>query len=43
MEYSSLLFIYGFFPVSLALYHITPKKLKDVSLLLLSMIFCAFF
>lgn len=43
MEYSSLLFIYGFFPVSLVLYHITPKKLKDVSLLLLSMIFCAFF
>ena len=43
MEYSSLLFIYGFFPVSLVLFHLTPKKLKDVSLLLLSMVFCAFF
>lgn len=43
MEYSSLLFIYGFFPVSLILFHITPKKLKEVMLLLLSMVFCAFF
>ena len=43
MEYSSLLFIYGFFPVSLVLYHLTPKKLKDAVLLLLSMVFCSFF
>ncbi|MDO4862713.1 MAG: hypothetical protein Q4A05_00980, partial [Ruminococcus sp.] len=43
MEYSSLLFIYGFFPVSLILFHLTPKKLKDCALLLLSTVFCAFF
>lgn len=43
MIYSSLLFIYGFFPVSLAVYHFTPKKLKDISLFLLSLIFCGFF
>ena len=43
MEYSSLLFIYGFFPVSLILYHITPKKLKEAAMLVLSMIFCSFF
>ncbi|MDE5569822.1 MAG: hypothetical protein K2I82_04115 [Ruminococcus sp.] len=43
MTYSSLLFIYGFFPLSLAVYFITPKKLKDISLFLLSMVFCGFF
>ena len=42
MEYSSLLFIYCFFPISLILYHITPKKLKEAQLLLLSIVFCSF-
>ncbi len=40
MTYSSLLFIYGFLPVSLVIYWITPLKLKNISLLILSMIFC---
>lgn len=40
MTYSSLLFIYGFLPVSLALFYITPAKLKNAVLLVLSMIFC---
>lgn len=43
MLYSSLLFIYGFFPLSLAIYFLTPKKFKDISLFLLSMIFCGLF
>lgn len=43
MVYSSLLFIYVFFPLSLAIYFITPKKFKDISLFLLSMIFCGLF
>lgn len=43
MEYSSLLFIYGFFPVSLILYYLTPHKLKDISLFLLSMVFVGLF
>ncbi|MCM1133123.1 MAG: hypothetical protein NC340_06590 [Ruminococcus flavefaciens] len=43
MVYSSLLFIYGFFPISLAIYYFTPKKLKDISLFVLSMIFCGLF
>lgn len=43
MTYSSLLFIYGFFPLSIAVYFVTPKKFKDIVLFLLSMIFCGFF
>lgn len=43
MVYSSLLFIYGFFPISLAIYYFTPKKLKDISLFFMSMIFCGLF
>lgn len=43
MIYSSLLFIYAFFPVSLAVYFFTPKKLKDISLFFFSMLFCGFF
>ena len=41
MTYSSLLFIYGFLPLSLLIYWLTPEKMKNTSLLLLSMIFCA--
>ena len=40
MEYSSLFFIYCFLPVSLLLYYCVPNKLKDMSLLLMSMAFC---
>lgn len=43
MVYSSLLFIYGFFPLSLAIYAVTPKKFKDIALFLLSMVFCGLF
>lgn len=43
MVYSSLLFIYGFFPLSLAIYFLTPKKFKDIALFVLSMIFCGLF
>lgn len=42
MTYSSLLFIYIFLPAALAAYCIVPKKLKNVALLLESMIFCGF-
>ncbi len=42
MTYSSLLFIYLFFPVSLILYIIVPKKLKDGVLYGESLIFCGF-
>ena len=40
MIYSSLLFIYGFLPLSLFFYYITPKKFRDESLLALSLVFC---
>lgn len=43
MLYSSLLFIYGFFPAALGIYYITPRKFKDIALLLESMIFCGAF
>ncbi|MDE6427072.1 MAG: hypothetical protein K2K89_13205 [Ruminococcus sp.] len=41
MTYSSLLFIYGFLPLSLLIYWLTPEKMKNTSLLLSSMVFCA--
>lgn len=41
MIYSNLLFIYIFFPVSLLVYYVTPKKHRNISLLVLSLIFCA--
>lgn len=40
MVYSSLLFIYGFLPVSILLFYITPKKFREHTLLLLSAVFC---
>lgn len=43
MAYSSLLFIYGFLPVSLLLYYASPKKRQPLTLLILSMIFCGMF
>lgn len=41
MTYSSLLFIYGFLPVSLLVYRVIPQKFKQLSLLLLSGVFYA--
>ena len=40
MIYSSLLFVYVFFPVSLLLYYVTPEKYSNITLLALSVIFC---
>lgn len=40
MIFSSLTFIYAFFPVSLGLYHLTPTKYKNIMLFILSSIFC---
>lgn len=40
MAYSSLLFIYGFLPLSLAIYYGISEKYKRTALLLLSMVFC---
>lgn len=42
MSYSSLLFIYLFFPAALGLYMISPKKFKDIVLYVESLIFCGF-
>lgn len=41
MEFSSLLFIYGILPVSLLIYSLTPKKLKNAVLLVLSVLLCS--
>ncbi|MDE5583761.1 MAG: hypothetical protein K2J08_08650 [Ruminococcus sp.] len=40
MLYSSLIFIYGFFPPSLLIYRIFSEKLRKTVLFALSMIFC---
>ena len=40
MVYSSLLFIYGFLPVSVLLFYINPKKFRELTLLFLSIVFC---
>ncbi len=42
MTYSSLLFIYLFFPLAMGLYMISPKKLKNGVLYGESLIFCGF-
>lgn len=39
MVFSSLIFIFRFLPISLFIYFITPNKFKNLSLLLLSLIF----
>lgn len=41
MLYSSLLFIYGFLPLSLLIYMVTPESMKKNVLFVLSMVFCA--
>ena len=40
MVYSSLLYIYGFLPISLMLYYLTPRKWREITILLLSIAFC---
>ena len=40
MVYSSLLYIYGFLPISLLLYYLTPKRMREAALLVFSIIFC---
>ena len=40
MIYSSLIFIYGFLPISFLAYYLSPKKRQPLVLLLLSIIFC---
>ena len=40
MIYSSLIFIYGFLPLSLLAYYLSPKKRQLLVLLLLSILFC---
>ena len=39
MVFSSILFIFRFLPLALAIYYLTPKKYKNFSLLILSLIF----
>lgn len=41
MEFSSLIFIYGFLPLSIVLYYAVPMKYRDKLLLLISGVFCA--
>lgn len=43
MVYSSLLFIYVFFPLSLIVFCLTPRPFKDIAMLALSMVFAAAF
>ncbi|SEH62611.1 alginate O-acetyltransferase complex protein AlgI [Ruminococcus flavefaciens] len=42
MVYSSLMFIYGFLPVALLLYYLTPKRFREYVMLFESMAFCCF-
>lgn len=39
MVFSSILFIFRFLPIAMGIYFLTPKKLKNLSLLILSLIF----
>lgn len=39
MIFSSILFIFRFLPIAMGIYFLTPKKLKNLSLLILSLIF----
>ena len=41
MVFSSLLFLYVFLPIALFLYYISPKKIKNFTLFILSLIFYA--
>ncbi len=41
MVFSSILFLFRFLPIAFLIYYITPKKLKNLSLMVLSLIFYA--
>lgn len=41
MVFSSLLFLYVFLPIALFLYYISPEKIKNFTLFILSLIFYA--
>ena len=41
MVFSSLLFLFRFLPAALLLYYISPKKLRNLTLLVLSLFFYA--
>ena len=41
MVFSSILFLFYFFPVALALYFLTPKRFKNLTLFLVSLVFYA--
>ncbi|WP_297438032.1 MBOAT family protein [uncultured Clostridium sp.] len=42
MVFSSIIFLFTFLPITLGLYYISPKKLKNLVLLLMSLFFYAF-
>ena len=42
MVFSSSIFIFGFLPILLLFYFLSPKKLKNYTLLLFSLLFYAF-
>ena len=39
MVFSSILFIFRFLPIAMGIYFLTPKKFKNLSLLVLSLVF----
>ena len=39
MVFSSILFIFRFLPISMGIYFLTPKKFRNFSLLILSLVF----
>jgi len=41
MVFSSILFLFRFLPIAFLIYYITPKKLKNLSLMVLSLVFYA--
>ena len=43
MQFSSIPFIYGFIPLSVAVYHLIPERFKKLCLLIISAIFIFFF
>ena len=43
MEFSTLLFIYVFLPLSLIIYYIAPRRIRNSLLLIISMIYCAMY
>ena len=40
MLFSSLVFLFTFLPITLLVYYLVPRKVKNVVLLIASLIFC---